>query len=304
MIVLQIIGHVIPLWIYAFVLVLSLAVFGGLIFMVYKFSAPPKAPEGTGNNREARTRRSGGGRRRIDRMAGSRRGRASRAHVSSSDEETEEDREIARATNEDHLNLTRRHGKKIGTKKAEKLAQKEERRKEREAWEAMKAIKKEKEKHDEEEQEKQRLEEEEERKRRIEEAKRLAKEKEEREIAELNEWKDLFEIEETGSRAAELEEKEKELLRMPEFIKEKKVVTLEELAIEFNIKIEEVLVKIEKFEEEGNLTGVIDERGKYIYITPEEMESVAKFINFQGRVHIREIAAQSNRLINLNPESK
>jgi len=35
---------------------------------------------------------------------------------------------------------------------------------------------------------------------------------------------------------------------------------------------------------------VIDERGKYIYISPSEMASVAKFIKFRGRVSIEEIA--------------
>ena len=49
-------------------------------------------------------------------------------------------------------------------------------------------------------------------------------------------------------------------------------------------------------------TGVIDDRGKFIYITQEELESVAKFIRQRGRVSLSDIAEASNSLINLTPE--
>ena len=48
---------------------------------------------------------------------------------------------------------------------------------------------------------------------------------------------------------------------------------------------------------------MIDDRGKFIYITMEELESVAKFIRQHGRVSISELAESSNRLINLNPDN-
>lgn len=48
--------------------------------------------------------------------------------------------------------------------------------------------------------------------------------------------------------------------------------------------------------------GVIDDRGKFIYITPEELNAVADFIRQRGRVSIAELARASNTLINLNPE--
>ena len=48
---------------------------------------------------------------------------------------------------------------------------------------------------------------------------------------------------------------------------------------------------------------MIDDRGKFIYITVEELESVAKFIRQHGRVSISELAESSNRLINLNPDN-
>lgn len=50
--------------------------------------------------------------------------------------------------------------------------------------------------------------------------------------------------------------------------------------------------------------GVIDDRGKFISITPEELDSVAQFIRHRGRVSITELAQASNSLINLMPESR
>ena len=48
---------------------------------------------------------------------------------------------------------------------------------------------------------------------------------------------------------------------------------------------------------------MIDDRGKFIYITMEELESVAKYIRQHGRVSISDLADSSNRLINLNPDN-
>ena len=53
---------------------------------------------------------------------------------------------------------------------------------------------------------------------------------------------------------------------------------------------------------EGRLTGVIDDRGKFIYITMEELEAVSKYMKQHGRVSISDLAQSSNRLINLTPD--
>jgi len=86
-------------------------------------------------------------------------------------------------------------------------------------------------------------------------------------------------------------------------IKEKKVVVLEDLAAEFNMKTMEVIQQLEKFEKEGKISGVIDDRGKFIYITREELMQVANYITRKGRVSIEDIQRESNKLINLNSKS-
>ena len=50
------------------------------------------------------------------------------------------------------------------------------------------------------------------------------------------------------------------------------------------------------------MSGVVDDRGKFIYISREELEAVAKFIRQRGRVSIAELAESSNKLINITPE--
>jgi len=55
---------------------------------------------------------------------------------------------------------------------------------------------------------------------------------------------------------------------------------------------------------EGRLSGIIDERGKYIYLTEEELMKVALFVKQRGRVNILDIQKESNRFINLNPQAR
>ena len=50
----------------------------------------------------------------------------------------------------------------------------------------------------------------------------------------------------------------------------------------------------------NRISGVVDDRGKYIYITEEEMRKVADFIQKQGRVNMAALAKASNSLIDLN----
>lgn len=45
-----------------------------------------------------------------------------------------------------------------------------------------------------------------------------------------------------------------------------------------------VVEQINSLELNEKLNGVIDERGKYIYITKKEMESVLNYINSKGRL--------------------
>lgn len=54
----------------------------------------------------------------------------------------------------------------------------------------------------------------------------------------------------------------------------------------------------------GRLSGVMDDRGKYIYISQEEMKAVADYIKRQGRVSISHLASKSNQFIDLEPKAQ
>ena len=72
---------------------------------------------------------------------------------------------------------------------------------------------------------------------------------------------------------------------------------MEEVAAQFSLKTQVVIERIQNFQTSGELTGVIDDRGKFIYITMDELKSVAKFMKQRGRVSLTELAQSSNNLI-------
>uniref|UniRef100_A0A8C4Z2G3 DDRGK domain-containing protein 1 n=1 Tax=Gadus morhua TaxID=8049 RepID=A0A8C4Z2G3_GADMO len=80
-----------------------------------------------------------------------------------------------------------------------------------------------------------------------------------------------------------------------------KVVLLEDLASHFGMRTQDAIARLQDLLAEGSLTGVIDDRGKFISISPEELSAVARFIQQRGRVSIAELAQASNSLINLTP---
>lgn len=113
--------------------------------------------------------------------------------------------------------------------------------------------------------------------------------------------KESFQVEEEGFDAKTEEEKENLLKTFVDHIKNTKVVNVDELAAKFKLDVPAAVEKIKYFIENDILTGVIDDRGKFIYISSDELEGVARFINQRGRVSLTELASYSNQLISLKP---
>ncbi|XP_071866196.1 DDRGK domain containing 1 isoform X2 [Bombus fervidus] len=191
---------------------------------------------------------------------------------------------------------------KMGAKKRAKLAAKSEKRAQREIVEREREERKKREQLLQEERDKQSEKERAEELRREEAEKKAREEKEKKEYEEYLKMKQAFSIEEEGYNNQYDEEDEQNLLEeFVLYIKRNKVVILEDLAACFGLKTSSVVERIQDLQAHGNLTGVIDDRGKFIYISQEELEAVAKFVRQRGRVSITELAENSNRLINLNP---
>jgi len=135
---------------------------------------------------------------------------------------------------------------------------------------------------------------------------RLRKEEEERkEYEEYLQIKASFVVEESGEVGIITEEESQSLLQeFIDYIKNTKVVQLEDLGVRFNLKTQEAIDRLENLLELGRITGVMDDRGKFIYISEEELQQVAKFIKQRGRISIAELAESSNALINMDGGKK
>lgn len=127
-----------------------------------------------------------------------------------------------------------------------------------------------------------------------------AEEKEKKEKEEFDKWKDMFKVDAEGEDDAGTRD-ESAIERFLDYVKIRKVVGLEDLAAEFKMKTTAVIDRLEQFEKLGRLSGIFDDRGKYIYITEEEMKGVAEWMQRKGRIGRADLVAACNRIIRLNP---
>lgn len=121
---------------------------------------------------------------------------------------------------------------------------------------------------------------------------------------EFEKWKGEFSIDAEGSTENDAQDKKDLLSEFVEYIKKHKCVPLEDLAAEFRLRTQECINRIASLESMGRLSGVMDDRGKYIYISLEEMKAVAEYIKRQGRVSISHLASKSNQFIDLEPKAQ
>ena len=171
-------------------------------------------------------------------------------------------------------------GKKVGKKKAAKLDAKEEKRNMREAMEEERQRRKEKEEQKEAERAEAEAARRKEKQEKEEEEKRIAAEIKKKEEEEFDKWKDMFETGDDGAQADdELQESQGMLQEFIDYLKDNKITPLDEVAAKFGLKAQEVLNRVEGLEAMGRITGLLDDRGKFIYISMDEMENVAKWIN-------------------------
>ena len=144
-----------------------------------------------------------------------------------------------------------------------------------------------------------------EREQKEEEERRIAEEIKKKEEEDFDKWKDMFETGDDGAQADDdLQESQGMLQEFIDYLKDNKITPLEEVAAKFNLKSQEALNRIEGLEAMGRITGLMDDRGKFIYISIEEMQGVAKWINLQGRVGVEDLVSESARLVDMTPRAK
>ena len=129
---------------------------------------------------------------------------------------------------------------------------------------------------------------------------RAAQEREAREQEEAEKWMHMFSVQDAGEDAISRDQGEELMKNMVEYIKTKKMVPLEDIAAHFGIRTAEVIEKVRLLESDRKITGIMDDRGKYIYISDEEMKKVAEYIRKKGRIAISELSKDSATMIHFD----
>ncbi|TKR76534.1 hypothetical protein L596_017658 [Steinernema carpocapsae] len=98
-------------------------------------------------------------------------------------------------------------------------------------------------------------------------------ERERREHEEYLKMKEQFEVGEEGFDQLDEEESENLMRDFVNYVQSTKVVYMDDLAKQFRLRTEDAVSRLNFFLENETLSGVFDDRGKFIYITQEEMQA-------------------------------
>ena len=190
--------------------------------------------------------------------------------------------------------------KKLTKKEQAKMLKKQEKAEQREQIRQMLEAKKLKEQEKEREMLiKEKLKEEE--KKKLEETLQKVKEEQQKKEEEIyNQWKDMIKIGEEGEGRRDFSD-ENVINEFLNYIKIRKVVSLEDLSGVFKISPNELVEKLNQFENEGRILGIIDDRGKYIYVTEKEMNMIENLFMKRGRINKGDLIKECNKIIKFEP---
>ena len=141
---------------------------------------------------------------------------------------------------------------------------------------------------------------EEEQKKLEEELKRVQEEQKKKEDEEYNKWKNMIKVGEEGEDRMDFT-KEETINQFLDYIKIRKVVSLEDISGTFKLSPNDIVMKLNQYEKEGRIMGIIDDRGKYIYITEKGMGLIEKMLMNRGRISKSDLIKECNRLIRFEP---
>lgn len=105
-------------------------------------------------------------------------------------------------------------------------------------------------------------------------------------------------VEESGTGKTEADRESQLLLHeFVTYISQRKVVYVEELAARFRLLSGDVVDRLRSLEADGRLSGILDDRGKYIYITAEEMAKACAGAGLAHRPHRRPSRTPCSRVL-------
>jgi DNA-binding MarR family transcriptional regulator len=110
----------------------------------------------------------------------------------------------------------------------------------------------------------------------------------------------MISVEGEGSGEAEIHEESQGLLQeFIDYIRRHKVMMMDDLAAHFGLTTSSAVQRVQSLQAMGRVTGVLDERGKFIYLCPDELQAVADLIHAKGRISIADLATEANAIISL-----
>lgn len=128
---------------------------------------------------------------------------------------------------------------------------------------------------------------------------KLKIDKEQKELEEYKRWESQISVKEEGQNKVSLNKSD-----FIKYIKLRKIVSLEDLAGIFKLTSKEVVFNLEMMENEGEISGIIDDRGKYIYLTEKEIVSIEKNLISRGRISKQDIINFCNKSIKFSPSEE
>lgn len=79
-------------------------------------------------------------------------------------------------------------------------------------------------------------------------------------------------------------------------VQNRKVVELDWLAARYRLRTAELVERMRALLEAGALSGVFDERGKFLYIGEEEYARAAELVRSLGRVSLAELTRRLSKV--------
>lgn len=126
---------------------------------------------------------------------------------------------------------------------------------------------------------------------------RAEREAEERAAAEFASWRDAIRVEASGEQVdGAATATSSSLLHM---IKQRGCVRLETLAAEMALRTADVLARVQELQRSGKLSGVLDDRGRFIHVGEDTLVRLKEWIVARGAFTKAELAREVSRLLTL-----
>ncbi|KAG5486942.1 hypothetical protein CUR178_08369 [Leishmania enriettii] len=75
------------------------------------------------------------------------------------------------------------------------------------------------------------------------------------------------------------------------------VLVLQTAARDLKVSVEYLVSAIQRLSQMEKVHGVFDDRGKFIFVAPEQLPQLAQFIRLRGRVSVQEFTRECNRIV-------